>query len=1550
MKCVQFFILVLFVCYVCGGEESDLCSRLDDRIRQIDELLLLFRDPDDSIRAAAIYDLSRIAEQDGVIPCVGSDVVVSSVMERLRDPSADVSVHAAEALWNLSFENEEIQALVLHRDDFGSLFKTLLHHPVAELRLLSAAIISNIATVDASRIKAASVGIIPELTRLLQDGVDINKRIAVQTLSQLYNGETGRLMVASGVGPRLELLASTEADEELRKEADTLLQQLNMKAFMKVGEAAGQGLRSLLELLDDVDSDVRREAAQAISELAATASKTTDFVKLDAVSPLVSLLTDPNEGVRVAAGRGLWKLADRDFHKSQIVRAGGLDPLVRILRDSNPNPLLLVRALQTIASLTFSDATKDAVSETGVAPDLVRILNSGDEETRLPTVLGLWSLSMDERNQDDIVDHGGIIALLSVLVSKETHVRSAAARTLFILLGPQAERVDILLNSGGLPEIVSLLSDTSAEIRTTATVILWHLTNDDTLEEIVERGAVPVLVDIIGATADETQYSYAMAILEKLGLKDLYHVAAAKDVGLSALVELLPSYYEVSDNDLAVQKEILGAIAENEESDTPVPRQSHVCETVERLSSTDPVVRQLASKALWRLMKHDRNKETVVSCDGSSSLVALLYDTHEETTWSALQALSSISLEGKYRQRLHELDVYPRLVSLLRADCTFDHLYATIAVWAMSEDNAYLDSIADAGGLDVLLECLISARVQIREFSARALAAFSAEERFHGHLSTSAVFERVVPLILDQSLHTRRSALVILDNICTQATALQLEDYGTSLIVDTYLRETRQSRQKVDERTVSYAKSLRQKLTLRNKRIVANAMSVGFEDVVQLLRGENTNTMTQKLAVEAIRDLASSEENRTGIADAGGAEALVILLNSTSYGVRVNSLQALAVLAQSDDVSSYLCYLSVPHKTLALQALPISEIRIYASRLLLLLLRNGDCREEMVDNEDFTLLFPVLSDAHPFARQTAMEVIADLAVERNVAASLVENGLVSFLFDLFPPRILNNNRTRQLAWHTTRVLLYTDLIGIEFMRRGGAEALTLALNETDIDTLTSVTGCLRHLMMTRQYHPMFLEAHVLSPIISQLVALSHVPTCSPSNDEIVNMSKETLQSESDCDTDNTLFSLDEENMKCHGESRDKEIIDCGVGGTDDGKRVDVVWNLVSSLAKLSVDPSHRGIVSSAGAIAPLVSLLNHPGESVKSRAAEALSILAWNHEINQKKISEAGAIAPLVSLVVRDNTLENTDQKAQNDTRSTYLWPNDYGLISKNRDIGNGFGDMSRLGSREPGNSMSSIRLEPAGVEHALDALANLAWNNAANQDIIAKLDVIPAVCAFLNDSSAAVRKSAAKFVSALSWGNTLNQLSFLDCDVVPRILPLLLDNDEEVRKHAIGALYRIVENNPYGLSSLSKQNAVPTLLALISGLRGSHVFEDGVRDDDVYSRHTRGSRKSYQDILLALICIGELASIDDGASAIIHGDGLEILVNLLKDPDPNIQAYSLESLLRLTAADTDAVSSLDSLQSHFLLSYLRSVASTSEWGADPRLESLERLVRQMGR
>ena len=296
-------------------------------------------------------------------------------------------------------------------------------------------------------------------------------------------------------------------------------------------------------------------------------------------------------------------------------------------------------------------------------------------------------------------------------------------------------------------------------------------------------------------------------------------------------------------------------------------------------------------------------------------------------------------------------------------------------------------------------------------------------------------------------------------------------------------------------------------------------------------------------------------------------------------------------------------------------------------------------------------------------------------------------------------------------------------------------------------------------------------------------------------------------------------------------------------------------------------------MAEAGAIPPLVSMVNTPNASMQANAAVAISALSRAHTENQGAVARTGAIAPLCALV-REGAPEVKEQSA------AALWALSEANMANKATI-------AKLGGIEPLVTLVVDAHSEGALANAQGGLISLSNKHAENRSAIAKL--IVKLIAKLGQSSASASSHVHVLctVRVFAEDGAPNQMALANAGAIPQLIARLAEGDSRdhdyaaAQREAAHALLALATGNPTLQSLIVKSAGVPPLISLVD----------------------KGSVEAQQYAARALL---HLAVDSNSAAAIASSGGITPLVAMLSSSEGlsvETAASTLSRLARVSPA-----------------------------------------------
>ena len=251
-----------------------------------------------------------------------------------------------------------------------------------------------------------------------------------------------------------------------------------------------------------------------------------------------------------------------------------------------------------------------------------------------------------------------------------------------------------------------------------------------------------------------------------------------------------------------------------------------------------------------------------------------------------------------------------------------------------------------------------------------------------------------------------------------------------------------------------------------------------------------------------------------------------------------------------------------------------------------------------------------------------------------------------------------------------------------------------------------------------------------------------------------------------------------------------------------------------ALRKMARNSENQILIAKAGAIPPLVALLQNGTDVAKENAAGALMFIAYRNDNNKVAIAQAGAIPPLVAL------LQNGTDKMQEIAAETlgYLAFCDLDNGSKNKAlIAKGVAISASIA--KAGAILPLVALLKNGTdgtkECAVGALQALADFNDDNKVPIVSAGAIPLLVALLQNGYAITKEKAAGLLQYLAVDDDNNKVSIVSAGAIQPLVALLQNGTDQMKECAAGTLGDLAYDSDNRVS-IARAGAIPPLVELL--------------------------------------------------------------------------------------------------------------------------------------
>uniref|UniRef100_A0A3B4WF26 Outer dynein arm docking complex subunit 2 n=1 Tax=Seriola lalandi dorsalis TaxID=1841481 RepID=A0A3B4WF26_SERLL len=436
------------------------------------------------------------------------------------------------------------------------------------------------------------------------------------------------------------------------------------------------GLQNIVRILDSPVAELKALAAETIANVAKfrRARRTVRHyggikklqVKLLDFSWNLDTLT-PNQKKDVEVARcgvlALWSCSKSAKNKKAIHKAGGIPLLGRLLKSRDENMLIpVVGTLQECSSK--QESYRIAIQTEGMINDLVKNLNSDNDELQMHCASAIFKCAEDKQTRDLVRKYNGLQPLVSLLGKVNNKQLLAAATGAIWKCSISTENVAFQKHKA-LETLVGLLTNQPEE----------------------------VLVNVVGALGEFAQIPASQAVINKCG-------------GIKTLVKLLVGTNEAIIDQLDGVR-LVWSLLKNPNPDVQSSAAWALCPCIENAKDAGEMVRSLVGglRLIIDLLKSTNNEVLASICAaiakiakdkenlavltdyGVVQLLAKLTNTTDDRLRRHLaDAISQCCMWGSNRASFGEAGAVAPLVRYLKSKDSAVHESTAMALYQLSKD------------------------------------------------------------------------------------------------------------------------------------------------------------------------------------------------------------------------------------------------------------------------------------------------------------------------------------------------------------------------------------------------------------------------------------------------------------------------------------------------------------------------------------------------------------------------------------------------------------------------------------------------------------------------------------------------------------------------------------------------------------------------------------------------------------------------------------------------------------------------------------------------
>ena len=638
---------------------------------------------------------------------------VEPLIAQLADGRSVINTQAAAALAKLARDSEETRAAITKLGGVKPLLALLntageANHSTSELVLQNAAeALANLAVDPLARDEISTEGIQP-VVRLLHSGGQVSKQFAAKLIARLAEGhETTQAAIAEAgaIKPLVTLLDGREGGDAQEEAAGALFALAEYEGN-RAAITQNDGIGPLAELLACENTRAQKHAEGALVRLSIETNNRVLIIK-----NLVEMLAKVDDlTAQEQAAAALANLArESEDNRKSIVDSNGIEPLLDLL-DSKSSKAKENAVIAVTQLCRRSKENQAAIAKVGGVPRLVDVLlsfSTVNKDTTQNTLCTLAAAAIKEMakdnktNQDAIAEAGGVQPLVLMLGSVTSQMQGNAAGALANLARGHPVNQTAVARTGAVTPLCMLLREGSAETKDYAASALWSLStgnaaNKDTIAKL--GGIDPLLGLLVSGMTDRSQQNTSGA--------------------LAALAS------KHTDNRALITKRLVGLLG------------SAAGKTIDRAERVLVTCSSFASDSIY-------NQVSLAKLGGVPPLITWLAHSHENAQAQAALGLLSIAADNTTTQTvIAKSSGIPPLIQLVRKSSPLAQDYAARTLWHLASQPEYQELIMTSGGIRPLVGMLSADSTP--ELPAAELAAYTLVRLMRGANGASPMPEVAV--------------------------------------------------------------------------------------------------------------------------------------------------------------------------------------------------------------------------------------------------------------------------------------------------------------------------------------------------------------------------------------------------------------------------------------------------------------------------------------------------------------------------------------------------------------------------------------------------------------------------------------------------------------------------------------------------------------------------------------------------------------------------------------------------------------------------------------
>ncbi|XP_063306867.1 outer dynein arm-docking complex subunit 2 [Pelobates fuscus] len=558
---------------------------------------------------------------------------------------------------------------------------------------------------------------IQKLVKYLKGGNQTATVIALCSMRDFNLAQETCQLAIRDVGG-LEVLINLLDTEEIKCKIGSLkiLKEISHNSQIRCAIVDLGGLQTMVNILDSQDKDLKCLAAETIANVAKFRRARRTVRQHGGIKRLVGLLDcvpmrssnltpEQEKDIEVArcGALALWSCSKSTRNKDAIRKAGGIPLLARLLKSPHSN--MLIPVVGTLQECASEGSYRLAIKTEKMIEDLVKNLNSDNQELQMHCASAIFKCAEDEETRDLVRQYGGLQPLAMLLGQFDNKELLAAVtgavwkcsisrnnvtkfqefkviETLVNLLTDQPEEVlvnvvgalgecgqepgnrAIIRKCGGINPLVNLLTGTNQALLVNVTKAVGACASEAENMAIIDRlDGVRLLWSLLKNPHPDVQSSAAWAICPCIeNAKDAGEMVRSFVGGLELIVNLLKS------DNIEVLASVCAAItniAKDEENLAVITDHGVVPMLSTLTNTTDDKLRRHLAEAISRCCTWGTNRVAFGDANAVAPLVRYLKSSDPLVHRATAQALYQLSEDANNCITMHEHGVVKLLIDLV---------------------------------------------------------------------------------------------------------------------------------------------------------------------------------------------------------------------------------------------------------------------------------------------------------------------------------------------------------------------------------------------------------------------------------------------------------------------------------------------------------------------------------------------------------------------------------------------------------------------------------------------------------------------------------------------------------------------------------------------------------------------------------------------------------------------------------------------------------------------------------------------------------------------